>query len=321
MRYNSDIIPACASVSSCNGIGNVFLTSYYGLENLHGRNALNEAGRDEYVSIDNIIVSWINAGYIGGSPGSMISMVLLDAGHGTKRVILKDEPVYLEFDFQQRGRLVDFLTGPHANEYGIIRCFVAELVSGDGVVDWVDTSPHFISFFKIAESEDMNIPAGETDGNLGVEWVFFGGELGSTPLRIKHRNLFDLLCTHAGTMALANGLSGPYGEGMRVTFVRPGRMANPTSLFGENPADAYLDADGSVLDPDPFVVLPKVQLRPRDVAPVEETRRELMRRHPWTVVNGTASFNRMHAIQVIDGITVGSPHNDIRDLDRDLPTR
>ena len=319
MRYNSDVFPACAATSCCNAVGNMYLTSFLGLSNLHGRNELNEDDIDENVSIGAIIVCWANAGYIGGNPGSWIASDMLDYNKGDNRIIEANSPIYNEFNYSQRQRLLNFITGHNANEYGIIRCFVVELVREDSAPDYVTTSPHFIPFFRIADTENYTIPTQDTD-NPHADWIFFGGERGSRPLRTKHRNLLDILCTIEGRLLLEDGLSEPYGQDGRVTLIDPNRMANPTNLFEGNPADAQVDAHGAALLPDPsFIVLPKVQLKSRDVVPDEETLTSLKNNLPWTVINNTgANSNKMHTIQIINGVTVGQPHPAIRDLDNEL---
>ena len=61
MRYNSAVYPACAATSCCNAVGNMYLTSFAGLANLHGRNELNEDDADENVSIGATIVCWLSS--------------------------------------------------------------------------------------------------------------------------------------------------------------------------------------------------------------------------------------------------------------------
>ena len=320
MRYNSDVFPACADTSCCNAVGNMYLTSFVGLTNLHGRNELNEDDADENVSIGATIVCWANAGYIGGNPGSWISSALLDHNKGDNRIIEADSPIYNEFNYGQRQRLLHFMTGHHANEYGIIRCFVAELVREDYAPNYVTRSPHFVSFFRIDDTDNYIIPAGDTN-DPHVEWIFFGGERGSIPLRTKHRNVLDILCTNEGRLLLEDGLTKPYGPNQRVTLIDPNRMANPTNLFDDHPAPEQVDAHGDTLDPDSsFIVFPKVQLRSRDVVLEQESRTMLKNNLPWTVIKDTgANSNKMHTIQLIDGVTVGHPHSAIRDLDDGFP--
>jgi hypothetical protein len=98
-------------------------------------------------------------------------------------------------------------------------------------------------------------------------------------------------------------------------------MANPTTLFGGDAAAAQFDPQGAVLVPDPsFIVLPKVQLKPRDVVPEQETTTTLRNSLPWTVIqNSGSNSRRMHTIEIIDGVTVGEAHPAIRDLDNELP--
>ena len=319
MRYNSTVYPACAATTSCNAIGNMYLTSHAGLANLHGRNDLNENDLDENVSVGAIVVCWANAGYIGGNSGSWISSALLDHNQGNNRVIEAGAPIYNEFNFGQRQRLLDFMTGPNANEYGILRCFVAELVREDDTLCYVTTSPHFIPFFRITDTENVTIPSGDASDNR-VEWIFLGGERGSRPLRVKHCNVFDLFCTNEGRFVLEDSLSEPYGEDGKVTFIHPDRMANPTNLFGGDRTDVEVDSYGAALDPDKsFIVLPKVQLRSRDVISEEETITMLKNRFPWTVISNTgANSNKMHTIQVIDGVRIGHPHSALKDIDNEL---
>jgi len=109
----------------------MYLTYFAGLANLHGRNELNEDDVDKNVTIDAIIACWANAGYIGGNPGSWIASALLDYNKGDNRIIEAESPIYNEFNYGQRQRLLGVMTGHHANEYGIIRCFVVELVRED----------------------------------------------------------------------------------------------------------------------------------------------------------------------------------------------
>ena len=107
------------ATSCCNAVGNMYLTSFAGLANLHGRNELNEIEADENVSIGATILCWANAGYIGGNPSSWIASALLDHNKGDNCIIEADSPIYNEFNYGQRQRLLDFMTGHHANEYGI----------------------------------------------------------------------------------------------------------------------------------------------------------------------------------------------------------
>ena len=320
MRYNSDVFPACAATSCCNAVGNMYLTSFAGLTNLHGRNELNEDDADENVSIGATIVCWANAGYIGGNPGSWIASALLDLNMGDRRIIDAHAPIYNEFNYSQRQRLLTFITGHHANEYGIIRCFVAEFVREDYAPNYVTTSPHFVSFFRIADTDNYTITAGDTNDDH-VEWIFFGGERGSRPLRTKHSSVLDILCTIEGRLLLENGLSEPYGRDGRVTLIDPNNMANPTNLFEGNPAYAQVNARGEALLPDPsFIVLPKVQLRSRDVVPDQENVTTLKRNLPWTVINNTdENSHKMHTIQIINEVTVGQPYLAIRDLVPNAP--
>ena len=57
-----------------------------------------------------------------------------------------------------------------------------------------------------------------------------------------------------------------------------------------------------------------------DVVDEEEPKTTLKNNLPWTVIKDTgANSNKMHTIQLIDGVTVGRSHLAIRDLDDGFP--
>jgi hypothetical protein len=320
MRYNHNI-PGSAATAACNAIGNMYLTSHGGLGIVHGRDDLREDGIGENVDVSTIIVSWVNAGYIGGDAGSFIARRFNDYSQGQNRVIENGEPIYSVIEYGNRQRLLDFFTGPNANEYGIICGSVATLETEPNarIPSFVSAIPHFVSIFRIASSENYVITKGNEEDDT-VEWLIFGGEVGSNVLRIKHRNLLDLLFTAVGRSLLEARLSGHLGAEEWVTFVNPDRMGDPTILFSGNPALAQFDPNGDAIVPDSsYIILPKIQLMARDVVPEIQPMAGLVNSLPWPVTTTLGGDSRkMHTIQVIDGVGVGLPHHAIKDLDNDL---
>jgi hypothetical protein len=319
MRYDHDNVPGCGATAACNGIRNMYLTSHRGLKTVHGRDHLEEEDEvDENVDVSRIIITWVNAGYIGGDSGSFIARRLHDYNMGQDREIREGEPIYSVIEYGQRQRLLNFLRGPNANTYGIIRGFVAELEIQPNA-SFVSATPHFISIFRIASNENHVITHGNEEDDT-VDWFICGGEKGSHVLRIKHRNLLDLLFTNTGRLLLEDCLSGPWGQNGRVTFVNPGRMGDPTILFAGTPALAQFDPNGDAIVPESsYIILPKIQLMERDIVSEDETVGGLGNSLPWPVsANSGRNARKMHAIQVINGVNVGQPHPLIRDLDSDL---
>ena len=222
LRYDSTNKPYCAATAAQNAVQNPWLTSGVALRKHHALGCNDAGGNNEDpVEVSTIFQCLLNVGYIAGTPGQEFAASDINL-HG--RTIQTSTPIYVMFDGAtgSNDAFRDRITGPNANEFGVISVVLVDNASDE-------EENHFLALWKRADY-----------------WYMSGGEDRGMVFRVAHGNgghgITNLLFSDEGRHTLCN-------EVQRV-------FDNKRCTFNKN----NVGTDDECVSP--IVFLPKIQLKP-----------------------------------------------------------
>ena len=255
----------------------------------------------EDVGLDVLMIKLVCEGIIAGTPGADIHTGPNIVGRGN-RIIQTHDPIYNAFGLDKWNEFLASVTGEGNNTWAIMRVYVATRLYADSGVSYVESQAHYVSLTRIVENRPPEYVIQEgAEVDSSVYWGISGGEKGSCYYMFSHDMLQELLFTQNGLRRLKSLLATPYDQtDVRIVLNHTDQMRDPLLLFTDQPEDAYDPGQ----QPEPYIFMPKIQLRPtRHLLNGTESDAELSKKLPGSrITSFNSRNNNMHTFQIIRDI-------------------